>query len=268
MRSSTRAQSRTRTQRLIAHLTANVAEDVLLESELLVLAFATGIQDATTFPDYHCFASNQTGNTVLLAVGAVGLGGEVFQLSNIGLSLGTFIAGGWALGQLGNVVGCRRRLWLLLSSTVQTAMVFAAAALQYRDGVDVTAGPTTLGVIALLAFSSGSQVAMARSLRITEITTAMATAAYVDLLVDPDLLGLHNRSRNRRVLFLVMLVAGSFAGAFAYARVGSAFAILLSAVGKLLVTLAFFFNAADVKRSRSDAPIREEALRSTSIADR
>jgi hypothetical protein len=26
----------------------------------------TGIQDAISFPDYHCFASNQTGNTVFL----------------------------------------------------------------------------------------------------------------------------------------------------------------------------------------------------------
>lgn len=60
-------------------------------------------------------------------------------------------------------------------------MVFAAVGMQYRFGISV-AGESRLGidlaVIALLAFSSGGQVAMARALQMTEITTAMATAAY------------------------------------------------------------------------------------------
>lgn len=62
-------------------------------------------------------------------------------------------------------------------------MVFAAVAMQYHFGVG-TEGPgkgmkgRDLIIIALLAFSSGGQVAMARALQMTEITTAMATAAY------------------------------------------------------------------------------------------
>ncbi|KAL2356380.1 hypothetical protein BJ546DRAFT_512978 [Cryomyces antarcticus] len=222
-------------------LTRNVREDAFLESELLLLAFATGIQDGTTYPDFLCFASNQTGNSVLLAVGLTKLGRAPINLSNVGVSLSLFIAGGWIMGQLGNAFGCRRRLWLLASSLLQTAMVFAAAGILYRLEVAET-GPVALGVIALLAFSSGGQVAMARSLKITEITTAMATAAYIDLLIDPELFKARNRPRNRRALFLISLVAGSFAGAFAYARVNSAFALLISACGKLVVTFAFFFN--------------------------
>ncbi|TKA63072.1 hypothetical protein B0A49_08139 [Cryomyces minteri] len=206
-----------RKRNLSSFLTRNVCEDALLESELLLLAFATGIQDGTTYPDFLCFASNQTGNSVLLAVGLTRLGGVPINLSNVGVSLSLFIAGGWIMGQLGNAFGCRRRLWLLVSSLLQTAMVFAAAGIIYRLGVAET-GPVALGVIALLAFSSGDQVAMARSLKIMEITTAMATAAYIDLLIDPELFKARNRPRNRRVLFLISLVAGSFAGAFAYAR--------------------------------------------------
>jgi len=226
---------------LKAYLAADVREDALLEGELLALAFATGIQDATTFPDYHCFASNQTGNTVLLAVGVAGIGGSVFALRDIGISLATFVAGVAIMGALGNLLGPRRRSWLLASSTIQTAMVFVASAIQYRDGV--ADENSALGIITLLAFSSGGQVAMARSLRMTEITTAMATAAYVDLFIDEKLFKLYNRPRNRRILFLASLFAGSFAGAFAYAAMGSAFALLMSAVGKLLVTVSFLFNA-------------------------
>lgn len=57
-----------------------------------------------------------------------------------------------------------------------------------------------------------------------------------------QMLDLHNRARNRRVLFLLMLFAGSFAGAFAYAKVGAAFALLVSALGKAIVCGMLLFN--------------------------
>lgn len=62
-----------------------------------------------------------------------------------------------------------------------------------------------------------------------------------------QMLGLHNRSRNRRVLFLLLLFAGSFAGAFAYAKVGAAFALLVSALGKAIVCGMLLFNKSDEK---------------------
>ena len=242
LRKEVRSQESPLQRRLKKHLLANVDEDILLEAELLLLAFATGIQDSTTFPDYHCFASNQTGNTVLLAVGVAGISGNVFSLRNIGVSLSMFVAGTWIMGQIGHLLGCRRRWWLITSSLIQTALVFAASILQYRYGVVKDGNGVALGVITLLAFSSGGQVAMARALQMTEITTAMATAAYVDLFIDVNILERENRSRNRRILFLLSLFAGSFAGAFAYAKVGSAFSLLISAVGKLVVTIAFTLN--------------------------
>ena len=220
---------------------ANVKEETLLEVELYLLAFATGIQDATTFPDYHCFASNQTGNTVLLAVGALGIGGAIFNLLNVGVSLLLFIAGVLAFGQLGNQLGVRQRWWLLSSSALQTAMVFAAAGLQYRYGV-VDGAPVAKVVIALLAMSSGAQVAMVRSLKVTDITTAMATATYIDILIDPKILWWNNHARDRRFFFLFALVAGSFAGAGAYKGMDSAFTLLISAIVKLIVTALFFLN--------------------------
>lgn len=224
-----------------SYLHDEIPNTTYLSAQLYLLAFATGMQDATTFPDYRCFASNQTGNTVLLAVGALRLGNGIFRLSSIAVSLALFIAGVALSGQLGNWLGVRKRWWLLTSSLLQTLLVFAAAALQYRYGVRAD-GPLALLVIALLAFAGGAQVAMVRSLKITEITTAMATAAFVDVFVDPRVLGRRNGARDRRLLFLLFLVAGSFAGAGAYRTMGSAFALLASAVGKLVVTLMFLFN--------------------------
>ncbi|GAB7364784.1 hypothetical protein MBLNU230_g5581t1 [Neophaeotheca triangularis] len=235
---------------IVRHLCANIKADLFLEIELLFLTFTTGIADALTFPDYHCFASNQTGNTVLLAVSITGLGiYDLFIPENVGLSLACFVAGGWSIGQLGHFIGPRRRLWVLGSNVVQTALVFVAAGLQHWHGVQLQ-GAYALGVIALLSFASGSQVVLSRAFACTEISTAMATAAWVDLLVDPHILKRHNRGRNRRVAFLISLFMGTLVGAYMYTRVSSAFALLMSAVGKVIVTVMLLFNKSDEKEMR------------------
>lgn len=167
----------------------------------------------------------------------------MFFTANIAVALGLFLAGGYLTGQVGNLVGPRLRLWLVLSNLAQTLLVFAAGIIQQTRGVAPT-GPASLVAIALLAFASGSQVVQSRSLRVMEITTAMATAAWVDLLIDPRLLAVRepNRPRNRRIAFLFSLVVGSLVGAGMYKTVGSAAAAFLSAGGKAVVTFMYLFN--------------------------
>ncbi|KAK0618577.1 DUF1275 domain protein [Bombardia bombarda] len=217
------------------YLNAQVRPSLFAEFELIILTFCTGLQDAVSFPDFHCFASNQTGNTVflMLAIAMPEMNGEMFVTINIGLALGMFLAAAWLTGQLGHLVGPRRRLWLISCNLVQTCLVFGTAALQYTRGVHLQ-GAYTLLAIALLAFASGSQVVQSRSLRMTEISTAMATAAWVDLVIDPNLLVLNNRPRTRRVAFLGSLVLGSLAGAYIYKTLGSPAAIAISGPGSCL----------------------------------
>ena len=232
---------RRRLQRCKTYLMGNVASDLNLEIELMMLAFATGIMDAVTFPDYHVFASNQTGNTVLLAVGALDIGGGIVKMRNVGVSLGTFVAGGLVCGQLGNSIGCMRRIWLLTTNIFQTALVFVAAILHMSTDQG-TNESMNLGIITLLAFASGAQVASARTVHIPEVTTAMVTSAYIDFIVDPDIFTMHNRPRNRRLFFVGSLLLGSFIGATAFKFVSPAFALYLSAIGKSLVCIALLFN--------------------------
>lgn len=61
-------------------------------------------------------------------------------------------------------------------------------------------------------------------------------------MIDRNIVKPSNRGRNRRLFFLLALVAGSFVGAVTYRTAGSAWAILLSAIGKLIVTVMFLFN--------------------------
>ncbi|KAH6650135.1 hypothetical protein F5144DRAFT_35361 [Chaetomium tenue] len=261
-RKSRNTQPSTRS-RAWKHLNENVCASALAELELLILTFCIGLQDAVSFPDFHCFASNQTGNTVFLVLAIVlpEADGDMFYTANIGIALGFFLAAAWLTGQLGHIVGARRRCWLVLCNLLQTALVFAAAALQYanrspttgRLDLDGARAPSTLWAIGLLATAAGSQVVQARSLRVTEITTAMATAAWVDLMIDPNLYARSNRGRNRRLGFLAALVLGTLAGAFIFRRVGSPAALVVSAAGKLLVTVMYLFNPADKPKAEESA---------------
>lgn len=82
------------------------------------------------------------------------------------------------------------------------------------------------------------------------MTTAMATAAWVDIFIDPFLLAgiTKNRSRNRRAAFLLALIAGSFLGAATYRAGGSGFALVISVIIKAMAALLFLIN--DEDRSR------------------
>ncbi|KAK8019594.1 hypothetical protein PG990_004732 [Apiospora arundinis] len=232
--------------KIYGHMNDSVRPSIYAELELLLLTFCTGIQDAVSFPDYHCFASNQTGNTVFLMLAIVmpSFDGPMFITANIGAALGFFLAAGWLTGQLSHLVGARQRWWLMLCNFFQAALVFAAAAIQHVYGTELR-GSAAVTAVALLAFASGSQVVQSRSLAMTEISTAMATAAWVDLMMDPHMFRVkNNRARDRRVSFLLALTLGCLAGAGIYKTAGSAAAIFVSAAGKMLVTVMYLFNGA------------------------
>lgn len=83
---------------------------------------------------------------------------------------------------------------------------------------------------------------MVRALKITDITTAMVTAAYIDIFIDPSMFSAprKNRARNRRLGFLASLICGSFIGAAARRGVNDGLALVLSIVLKLCAVLTLF----------------------------
>ncbi|KAK3995510.1 hypothetical protein QBC44DRAFT_320606 [Cladorrhinum sp. PSN332] len=232
-----------------SHLTQQIRPSLFVELQLLLLTFTIGLQDAISFHDFNCFASNQTGNTVLMVIAAVlpEFNGQIFDTANTACALAFFLAAAYLTGQVANlnIPGsqtqlARNRLFLVTCNLIQTALVFAAAGIQYAHGVSPR-GKHTLFAIALLAAAAGSQVVQSRSFRMTEISTAMATAAWVDLVIDKDLFAKQNRARNRRVAFLLTLALGTLAGAFIFKKLGSPAALAVSGSGKGLVTVLWFF---------------------------
>ena len=188
---------------------------------LLCLTFVTGIQDAISFLDYRCLHSAQTGNTVLLGVSVFLRTPSDYRpaVANAATSLACFFSGAYVTGQLGATFGHRTRAWQFVVGVLQTIMLVGVALIQYIHIVQER-GIWTRIALALLAGQSGSQIAAARAWGIPEITTAMATAAWVDLARDDKLWALRNRSRDRRILFFVLLVAGCMMGAFLRPRIG------------------------------------------------
>ena len=191
-----------------------------------------------------------------LAVGALNVGTMPINMTNLGVVLAVFLGGGVVLGQLGTSVGPRRRGWLLATNLFQTILTGVAAVLRWKVALDFE-GPGALGIIAMLAFSAGGQLALARTvngrslymelcIRLTEavpdITTVMVTAAYIDLFIDPALFRLHNAARLRRFLSICALAGGAFVGASSYKYAGGAACLGISAICKLAITGIFLMN--------------------------
>lgn len=226
------------------HWLSDLSPTPITTLHLLLQTFATGLQNAISYAQFHCFASAQTGNTVVLALALTDRHNSWDRLANATVSLCSWLAGALVTGQVGNAVGPRRRVWQVAVGVLQTGMLVVSAWIHYElsDGEAFQGIGTRPRVgLGLLAAACGSQVAAARAWGVPEISTAMATAAWVDLLIDRRVLAWRNKARDRRVAFLGSLVLGGVSGAFALERVGAAEVVVLSAVLKGVVVVGLMF---------------------------
>ncbi|QIW95401.1 hypothetical protein AMS68_000919 [Peltaster fructicola] len=233
------------------YLTQEVAFDWYLAAQMYVLTLATGVLDVTTYNTYRVFASKMTGNMLLLAVDAVNHSALSQALEqNVATAICAFIIGAAAFGHIGRLIGRRRRLYLLATNLLQTALILAAGAIQHY-GVKSEVGHHAVIKMFLLAFAMAGQVSLAIGVGLAELNTTMITSTLIQLCYDPDLFKLNNRPRTRRLGFFLTMAAGHFAGAAASKR-GASLGILLTACIKALVTLSFLFNPGMVMPSASD----------------
>lgn len=174
------------------HWLTDLHPNIHTEIHLLLLTFSIGLQNATSYAQFHCFASAQTGNTAVLALALADPHNSFDRLANTTVSLVCWLAGALVTGQVGNFVGRRRRIWQVCVGGVQTLAVFGSAWVlwEFSDGEAVSGGGVRPRIgLGLLAAACGSQIAAARAWGVPEISTAMATACWVDLLIDRRLFG-------------------------------------------------------------------------------
>lgn len=123
-------------------------------------------------------------------------------------------------------------------------MIFGAIWVQFVHGMQER-GLWACVVLALMAWSAGSQIAAARVWDVPEITTAMATAAWVDMSRDGAIWALRNRSRDSRGLFFIALSSGVMVGGALRSRIGAPFTLLVAAGVKALAHVSVLFGEAE-----------------------
>lgn len=229
----------------------------ILVYHLLATGFITGVLDATTYADFGTFTSNQTGNTVVLGIGALGI--SPVRLVDVATSLVAFLVTTGVCGQCvthftttttdsagGGGGGGRTRWWIILSASHQAVTVLVLPVLTYARVISID-GHWSWFILLLLASSAGAQVAMAKQFGIPEIPTAMLTSPFADVLCDPHLFSLSCRGaevnvpRNRRMGYILLLVLGVFLGATMHRFVGTTPVLLLAGCLKVVVLLTVFF---------------------------
>lgn len=196
-----------------------------------------------------------SGNTIILLVEAISRGSGATlaaPLLAVGVSLASFLVFGIIAGQLAltRLAGSPRcKGWMAFSTWVQCLLLLIAAVLVQTDVLQTDRQHHGDGaiVIFLLAASSGTQVAMAKSCGVSEIPTAMLTSPYMDLLTDANLLTRSLRSadvtsRNIRLGYLVFFSSGTVLGAVAWTYSGTG-AVLWASFGLRCGNLAYILLA-------------------------
>ncbi|KAL1408941.1 hypothetical protein Q8F55_005755 [Vanrija albida] len=229
-----------------AHWSAQDVATTALVPALVMQALATGLLDATTYADFHTFASNQTGNAIMLTVAAVGV--LRIQVVLTSVSLASFLLCAFVFGHIGLWLGVRRRAWLLMTTAIQMVFLIVAAVLLSPSGPPGTAlkGAAEAATLALFAGMSGAQVAMARQSSCAELPTAPMTSTFVDFVADQYLFAAWGDPkagpRNRRLYYVVSMLGGSFIGAVMHRWTASwivvAVAVGLKALVLVLIALA------------------------------
>ncbi|KAI0391597.1 hypothetical protein F5Y17DRAFT_402085 [Xylariaceae sp. FL0594] len=216
---------------------------------LLLCYIITGLLDSSSISTWGSFVSMQTGNTVYFGLG-IAAPHESTRWIKSGTSLGFFCIGSVFFSSFHRRFSPKRRWVLCASFSMQTVLIVVAASI-------LTFGPRSanpresigwpeLVPIALIAFQSCGQAVASRALKYNALTSVVLTSIYCDLFSDANLLVADNPERNRRVGAPLLLLVGAVLGGFlSRSSVGSAGALWVAAVLKLVAVVAWFFWPAE-----------------------
>ena len=171
---------------------------------LLLLTFVTGLVDAASVLGLgHVFTANMTGNVVFLGFALVGAGNTSVAASLIALA--SFL--------LGALIG-GRVMTTIRPSAIRAVFGAEVAALAVATTLCIGGFQSAmLVIIALLALSMGIRNAVIRKLAIPDMTTTVLTLTVTGLAADSSLAGGKNPRWQRRVLAVLVMLAGAALGA-------------------------------------------------------
>jgi uncharacterized membrane protein YoaK (UPF0700 family) len=178
---------------------------------MLTLTVVTGLVDAVSYLALgHVFVANMTGNVVFLGFALVGAA-NLSVLASV-VALMSFLVGALVGGRLGTRFATHRGKLLKTATAVQTVLVAVTVA-----AASVTDGRVTTGVqytlIVFLGLGMGLQNAVARRLGVPDLTTTVLTLTLTGLAADSTPAGGEAPRPGRRILSVLAMFLGAFAGA-------------------------------------------------------
>ncbi|MEU5312386.1 YoaK family protein [Streptomyces sp. NPDC021562] len=178
---------------------------------LLTLTVVTGLVDAVSYLSLgHVFVANMTGNVVFLGFALAGAA-NLSALASV-VALAAFLVGALAGGRLGTRFATHRGNLLKTATAVETVLVAAAVAVTaVTDGRVGTEVQYTL--VVTLGFALGLQNAVARRLGVPDMTTTVLTLTLTGLAADSTPAGGAAPRPGRRILSVLAMLLGAFAGA-------------------------------------------------------
>ncbi|OBT97565.1 hypothetical protein VE01_04529 [Pseudogymnoascus verrucosus] len=228
---------------------------------VIASCFSSGLCDSSAFNAWNTFVSMQTGNTIILALGASGqpVSQPYIWLKSL-TAIVFFLIGCYFFAQ-SRRIHPHRRFTLAASFLVQAILIFVAAALVQRHVVPSPSGyheldPGRVAFIELLpigflAFQSGGQIVTSRTLGINEVPTTVLTSLFCDLMSDPHMLARDNVKRNRRVASAVTLLLGGIIGGWlSRSSVGMSAALWLAGGVKVGIAVGWA-----VWRAKEEVPV-------------
>lgn len=178
---------------------------------MLVLTFSTGMIDAIGFLGLdRVFTANMTGNIVILGMGLVGA--SDLPIVGPAIALVAFVVGAAFAGR---VLRQARAGWSGLTTTAFGITGGMVLALGIATLVSPPVEHTTWGfvVTGTLGLAMGLQAACARRLGVKDVTTVVVTSTLTGFAADSRFAGGTSENWGRRLLALVLMLAGAAAGA-------------------------------------------------------
>lgn len=220
-----------------------------LEWQLLSITLATGVLDAVSYGQWGVFASNQTGNVILLIANSITKLKErqatspkmLPPLPATGTSLAAFLLSGFISGRIGLRLGHRKRFWFFVSGCFQSLLLLLVAILTQMGVLQACSEDQRAALpVGLLAIVGGLQVSQARCSGVNEVPTAMLTSPMMDLINLPELFSKkQHHSRSLRFLYMIHFIAGIALGSVVHAFAGTAATMYLGFSIRALGSLCF-----------------------------
>jgi uncharacterized membrane protein YoaK (UPF0700 family) len=206
---------------------------------LLVLTMTTGLIDACSYLGLgHVFTANQTGNSILLALGIVS-SDHLPVLAPL-VSLGCFLVGAGLGGLATRKAGARNITLVARALAINISLTGTAAIIVAVSHVT----PNTVSayiVIGLLALAMGVRNATIRRIGGTALTTTVLTGTLAALAADSPLAGGSGKGSGRHIASALALLIGAMIGGL---LLKSSLALpLAAAAGLELVTLVVYVPA-------------------------